>query len=122
VELSMLLSAVVIAIGLVLAAKKIANAQIRSAATSTIATIAGRLVAARIGDTEYMNRVTDLRHRIKHGLEFYPGNEKAEKEKQREIEFDRERLREIDYMDSDVRSDWLELARTIYEESLAGTT
>ena len=79
-----------------------------------IANIAATLMAARLSEREYMERVENLRASVEAGAKEYPGGAEAVKE----WEIAQEMLREIDYREDSVREEWVELAVNLYNDAL----
>jgi hypothetical protein len=72
---------------------------------STVANMAAILLATRLRDTKYMDEVKELRQSLR--TDWRPGWEEEEK-------FARERLKEIDYMETSEQQQWISLAWAIY--------
>jgi hypothetical protein len=83
-----------------------------------IARIAAVLIAGRLSDKEYFDRVEKLRISVDVGKQIYPGSPEAVKM----WEIEREMLEEIDYRGDNVRRSWIELASKIYQDALAKST
>jgi hypothetical protein len=113
----MIISALVIAAAIVISAKEIALAIAATHRHRAVAVISSILMAARLTDQEYANRVDSLRKTVKYGLEFYPGSGELVKQKEEEIEIAKQMLRECDYESDAVRERWISLATAIYEGS-----
>ena len=79
-----------------------------------IAQIAAVLMAARLSDKEYFDRVEKLRVSVEVGKETYPGSPEAVELLETEIEM----LKEIDYRGDNVRLSWIKLASKIYQDAL----
>jgi Co/Zn/Cd efflux system component len=75
----------------------------------TIANIAAILMAARLGDGEYMERLRLLRVDVEIGSEIYSGPEGEER-----YERARQMLKEIDYREASVQKQWIAVAEGLY--------
>jgi methyl coenzyme M reductase gamma subunit len=114
-----LLAAVIVAVAIVISSSKLRMTQhiiLADSRRSTIASMAALLVAARLTDKEYVERINTLRTTVKHKVEFYPGSPERLQEAEAEAEIAKEMLREIDYAEAKDRMRWIELASRIHRE------
>jgi hypothetical protein len=114
-----IVAAVIVAVAMVISANKVKMAQheiLAEGRRSAIASMAALLVAARLTDKEYVERINTLRTTVKYALQEYPGSPERVKEIEGEVEIAKQMLREIDYDEAKVRMRWIELASRVYRE------